>query len=405
MNINDYELIINGKTVAEAYINNIIVYQSNKNSIRYENGNIICNITNPGLYSLNYGYNNKPLDNYEPITSIYVTENNKIIYDSFNELNTSPIEATQILLCNYNNVVVSKMNIPNQLKLISGNKLYSVGLLSDIHIDGQGGHDYDSGDSKSDFRRALTKFTNDNVDFVIVAGDVTYYGYDNDYNEFNNIKSEFTLPIYTIRGNHECYLNGSDNYDYTNNSYITKVGELNYEIVKNNDVYLFIGMNEENSSTPFSDEQLSWLESKVNEYSNKRIFLIVHYYYGDTGNVNHIVSIHSPINQERFVNIITNNKDLIYMSGHTHLNLNTQIYGKYNNIKAKDTYCNRIHIPSCAKPRYSTTGIEGSAIVDGEGSEGYLMEVYDTGIYLRGFNFKSGKYIPIGTYFLKEGVK
>ena len=57
MNINDYELIINGKIVAEAYINNIIVYQSNKNSIKYENGNIICNVTNPGLYILNYGYN------------------------------------------------------------------------------------------------------------------------------------------------------------------------------------------------------------------------------------------------------------------------------------------------------------------------------------------------------------
>ena len=33
-------------------------------------------------------------------------------------------------------------------------------------------------------------------------------------------------------------------------------------------------------------------------------------------------------------------------------------------------------------------------------SEGFLVEVYETGIRLRGYDFVAGKYLPIAEYFL-----
>ena len=35
-----------------------------------------------------------------------------------------------------------------------------------------------------------------------------------------------------------------------------------------------------------------------------------------------------------------------------------------------------------------------------EGSQGYLIEVYNNGIYLKGYDFVSNKYVAIAQYFL-----
>ena len=169
-------------------------------------------------------------------------------------------------------------------------------------------------------------------------------------------------------------------------------------------IQLIINEYKEDSANPFSDAELSWLSNKLEEHKNKRVFLFVHYYYGETGNANHIVSIHKPISNQTFINLITNYKNVIYFSGHTHLAFYLQQYGKDNNVKMASDICHRVHIPSGSKPRKSSTGEEGSYSNYFEGSEGILMEVYKKGILLKGINFETNKFVPIASYYLETKI-
>lgn len=374
------------------------------------NGNFIKNfslndyiiINNNTIQNLTYYYANDDgiLNDYSEIANI--PSNGR--YTFFNGLNTVPGNATRIIGMDITNTIKDEVSILSLKKNI-GEKLYSVGLLSDIHIDGNGdGNDSDSGNSQSDFTNALEYFKNKGVDFICIDGDITYYGYDADYQAYKSLISNYSIPIKAIRGNHECYVNGSSNYDYTNTKFQEYIGELYYEYIHGEDIYLFCGMYQEDSSNPFSNNELTWLSNKLEEHKNERVFLFVHYYYGETGNANHIVSIHRPISDQTFIDLITNYKNVIYFSGHTHLAFYLQQYSKDNNVKMASDICHRVHIPSCSKPRKSSTGEEGSYSNYFEGSEGILMEVYEKGILLKGINFETNKFVPIASYYLETKI-
>ena len=402
---------INGCYIKQAKINGYIVYELKGEvniTITYLNNEITIVSDKTGLYELYYANDREILSDYEKIYSFSLDANTPQKYIYFNELNIAPFDATRIVACDTNNNIVSTLDIPQELSLSLGNKLYSVGLLSDIHIDGNGdGNNSDSGNSQSDFINALQYFNTKSVDFICIDGDITYYGYDADYEAYKTLVNTYSnnIPIKAVRGNHECYVNGSNNYDGGNTKFQENVNDLYYEYIYNNDVYLFCGMYGESTSTPFSDEELTWLSNKLEEHKNKRVFLFVHYYYGDVGNLNHIVSIHKPISNQTFINLITKYKNITYFSGHTHLCFNTQQHGKYNNIKSSGDICNRVHIPSCSYPRKSADGTEGSYKNYGVGSEGYLMEVYENGILLKGINFETNKFLPIASYYLNTPIE
>ena len=393
---------INGINISLGKINGSIIFtKQSDNSLRISlNGkNIIVKGSKKGNYELCYANDKGIIEDYESITTL-TFNGSEWAYSYFNDLNVAPSNATKIVLVS-NGKILTSIKLTDKFKIDDyGNKLYSVGLLSDVHIDGNGdGNNSDSGDSQADFTNALNYFTNKNVDFVCIDGDVTYYGYDADYEAYKNIVSNYSIPIKAVRGNHECYVNGDSNYDYANTKFQTNVNDLYYEYIHNNDVYLFCGMHQESKSTIFTNEEMTWLSNKLEEYKNKRVFLFVHFYYGEVGNINGI-STHGQITNQTFINLITNYKNVIYFSGHTHLAFYHQKYGKDANVKLAGDICHRVHIPSLAKPRTSVDGTEGSAQVYAEGSEGYLMEVYEKGIVLKGINFETNKYLPIALYKL-----
>lgn len=409
------DIKFNNSFISEAKINGYIVYKKNNNTdtdidenvdlnLQYNNTILAFKVNKNGTYKLNYADNNGVLSNYESIVSMNLVANVENTYTYFNSLNVAPIEATKIALCDLSNNIIDSVELPNNLKINGiGQKLYSVGLLSDIHIDGNGdGNNSDSGNSQEDFKNALTYFNQNNVDFICIDGDITYYGYEADYQAYKTIVNQYSnnIPIKTIRGNHETYLNGDSNYSPTNNLFVTNVGNLYYSyITDNEDVFLFCGMNEESKSSPFSTDELNWLKSQVNQHKNNRIFLFVHYYYGETGNINGICS-HSALTNQDFIDLITNCKNIIYFSGHTHLAFELQKYGANANVKFRDDICSRVHIPSLAKPRKTSSGSSGSGLDYGEGSEGYIMDVYENNIVLKGINFETNKIKPIATYLL-----
>ena len=71
-----------------------------------------------------------------------------------------------------------------------GNKLYSFGAISDVHLQ------YDT--AKSDFQRALT-YLNSNVDFICIAGDLTANGTDAELTAYKNYVDTYsTVPVYAV---------------------------------------------------------------------------------------------------------------------------------------------------------------------------------------------------------------
>lgn len=401
---------INGSEILLGKINGSIVFTKNSDGmmqIILNGKEIIVDGVTTGSYELCYGNSSGALSDYEAISSLSFT-GEEWSYTHLNELNVAPPEATKILLVS-NGIVQGSVELNDEFKFKTsdyGNKMYSVGLLSDVHIDGNGdGNDSDSGNSQSDFINALQFFVNKNVDLICIDGDVTYYGYDADYTAYNNLVNEYSnnIPVKAIRGNHECYVNGDSNLDYTNTKFQDNIAPLYYEYTKNDDVYLFCGMYQESKSTPFSTDEMTWLATKLEEYKNKRVFLFVHYYCSPVGNVNEI-STHGPISNGTFIDLITQYKNIIYFSGHTHLAFKLQVYGSTANIAEKGSICNRVHIPSCAKPRTSMSGLGGSAELYTEGSEGFFMDVYEKGLFLRGINFENNKYLPIATYYLPTSI-
>lgn len=122
-------------------------------------------------------------------------------------------------------VDITKMQLPNL-----GTKLYSFGLLSDIHMTGDsevGTKEKDGNGYITDgfyFRKALEFFNNSGCNFVCISGDLTdvglfsytnestkaeyYYYYPNQFEEYKAICDIFadSLPVYGCCGNHESYV-------------------------------------------------------------------------------------------------------------------------------------------------------------------------------------------------------
>lgn len=401
------------KTALEELTERLAKLETMHSNIELNGNEISYKPSETAMYDLYYANENgEALSNYDKICSFDATADIKSSYNDFNELNVAPNEAKKIIAIKQSTQEkVDEVVLNNTLLLSSknlGNKLYSVGLLSDIHVDGNGdGDNKDTAQSVTDFQRALTYFKDvENVAFTAICGDLTYYGYELDYSKYKEIVADYpNMIIKTLRGNHECYENGETNHNDSNTLYTTKIGSLYYEYVHNNDVFLFLGMNKESSTNPFSSDEIEFLKTKLATYKNQRVFLFVHYYYGEVGNINGIAK-HSQISDtagtgKQFIDLMKHYKNVIYFNGHTHLDYRLQKYGANANIqKRTDTMCHRVHISSCSKPRISSTGLAQSAQVYAAGSQGCVMDVYQNAVVFRGRDFETSKMLPIAIYCL-----
>lgn len=404
-NSNISKIRINGSNISLAKINGQIVFQFDGTTITLTfTDKIIKAISNTkGTYDFYYANDNGIISDYDKIVSFDLKANVTSSYTYLNSFNIAPYEATKIVVCEGGTTkIIASSSLPSQFLFDSstyGNKLYSFGALSDVHIDGDG---TDELHSSSDFARALN-FFNSNANLVCISGDLSRLESDCD-NELSMYKdlvdANATIPVYASRGNHDCRYSISDFETYTG-------GSLYFERTYNNDKFLFLGMNAENyGDTCFTTEELDWLETKLESYKNQRVFLFFHVFMPNTcGNINSLypwsgLNTSSSI-VSRFVTMMTKYKNVIYFSGHSHLEFACQRFGANANIFNNGTTCHRVHIPSCAYPRKNDKGTTSSDTYDyNEGSEGYLVDVYENCIVLRGRDFAKGKFLPIANYLL-----
>ncbi len=325
------------------------------------------------------------------------------VYRHFIPQNTAPSGAQKIGVYDSNGKKV--LTIPlGGLTPTGGEKLYSFGLLSDIHV--WVVEPTWSGNQKLD--NALTCFENEGCAFVIHAGDITQTGF---YREaakdtldpeqfamYKSICDQHTIPIYGICGNHESYVHPiTDNLaelkQYTGT-------DLYYTVEQGDDLFILIGQPSYNEV--MGDDALQWLEETLADNASRRCFVFIHSYIEeDSGDAvdyreNSVFDYWGTTKTNAFMNVMRQYPNAILFHGHSHMKFECQEY----DINASYTERNgfkSVHVPSVGKPRDIILST-GETPEDNDGSQGYIVDVYDDCIVLNGWDFVNSQYVPLGVY-------
>ena len=344
-------------------------------------------------YTLKYvNSDGEPLANYADICTLTIDQ--MITYEDFIDVNVAPYSADAIGIFDAVGVKVGSI-VLNGIKADNAGLLYSIGMLSDVHIGVDTAID--------DFTNALNFFNSAdvNAEFTCICGDISENRTETEFAKYQEIVAG--RPVYTTTGNHDCPSSGT--FDealwkrYTGQ-------DLTFELSRplangRTDHYLFLGMSNWNFTNAYTESNIKWLENKLEEYRNERCFVITHLFFPDrAGN---LLNIYPSYNWLAGVQLNTlqamcdRYKNSIWFSGHSHWKWSLQQYEDHANICRNPESGWSVHIPSCAKPIDS----DGTSREDRYAlSEGAVLNVYENHIDLLGVDFINRKYLPVATYRL-----
>lgn len=347
------------------------------------------------------------------IFSIY--QNKLIIYNSTtqpsqnsilslikNQLGVKSIiedSSTSKVYINKNGELIVK-SIEYGLDIELGTPLYTFGLLSDVHVDGDGD---DTNYSISDLNRAIKFFNDEGCEFIAYCGDMTCDGRSEDFTALKLCLETSSIPNYAIRGNHDC--------NNTVEVFKEATGmEPDYTITKNNDLFIFLSLADWNNSGADGDltqEKVDWLTNIINSSNHQRIFLFYHYFFRNTSGDgegrsypwatigdNTLTSY-----AQDFINLVSNTPNLIFCNGHSHFRFSMQDKNPNANHYHTNNSCYYIHVPGGTE----LTIIGTSGGFDGlpAGSEGYLVEVYSDKVLFKPRDFIANKYLLQYAYIVE----
>lgn len=321
-------------------------------------------------------------------------------YESLIPQNVAPYEATKIGV--YRKTSGKKVGdfLLQNLRLPRlGDKLYSFGALSDIHLQ------YST--AQDDFKKALTYLNEtEDVAFTCICGDLTDNGEASDFQTYKEYIETYSpnTPVYECTGNHDCQDNMLS-YDgieaYTGH-------KLYYSFEQGNDVFIMFGVQYWDTTngtfTPFSNESLQWLYETLEANRNKRCIVFQHCLrFGGSGKPYSpypTTDLLSCTSGNVFKSLMEHYKNVVWFHGHSHMKYDCQIDCDYANYDRKFG-CHSIHIPSLAVPRDYVN--DAYAYMYSE-SEGYVVDVYRNHIVLRGRDFVKEQFLPIATYCIDTAL-
>ena len=327
------------------------------------------------------------LPNYPTVVS---TADGITIADTAGNFTATNVEGALAELFQFVNTVAEELR-----QISSGGTgerpLYKFGLLSDVHIDGDGN---DEAHSISDLNNAISFLENAGANFIAYCGDMTRDGYTEDYTALKTCLETSTVPNYCIRGNHDAFS--------LSDGYASATGcENDYIVTQGNDLLIFISCADTNHDTGgLTTSKLDWLENLLQTNTNTRVFLFYHYFVdGTSGNGTGVYPYGTlkPSNAtaSRFINMVKQYPNLIYCNGHSHMRFNIQDQDANANYYHNNGECYYIHVPSTAKPRFPN----GDTVADYyEGSEGYLVEVYANKVIFKPIDFIASEYLTKYNY-------
>lgn len=277
----------------------------------------------------------------------------------------------------------------------SAKKLYSFGALSDVHLS------YTTGEA--DFINSLNYLIGEvNCDMVCISGDLSDIGTDAVLAKFTELVTAYAngTPVYVSAGNHDAY---DADWNLREESVVSEVmlkatgKPLYYSFEHKNDVFIFMGICRDT----FSVAELQWLYETLEKYRNKRCFLFQHAFNFDgSGNAFGLYT-YDLLNGTRgkvFLDLLRHYHNVVWFHGHSHTMFHGQEFNAMANVD-KVLGCWSVHVPSCAVPRTDKDGDFDFQIAYQE-SEGYVVDVYENGIHLRGRDFVKGEFLPIASYWL-----
>ncbi len=308
--------------------------------------------------------------------------------------------------------------------------LYSFGAVSDTHIQYGGAEADGDYNGVNDFERALS-YLDDKVDFICVCGDLVAWASADYMAQYKSKINDSTLtskPIYECAGNHETYpsqgVSGvidkalwETTTGWSSHSANGCVGDsLYYYFTKGNDVFIMLSLVSASPYATFATGALDWLENVLETNKNKRCFVFEHVHdkNDNTADPSHLYSnMLDGTDGVRFVNLMKQYKNAIWFHGHTHLSvamgLDANGYkadnSSYSPISTSLGY-KSVHIPSLQGVRYYNPssnalvssykyyGTDGNTYTTqgGQHAEGYIVDVYNNKIVVRGIDFAVLKY-------------
>jgi predicted phosphodiesterase len=349
------------------------------------------------------------------------------MYRHFIPQNIAPSGAKKIGVYNVNGERVYSVPL-GRLAPIKKEKLYSFGLVSDIHLDKDAF--YVGWQSAAKLESALSYFEDQGCAFCVQCGDLTNYGFyhkdDNgnvwldasEFQKYDEIRKNCNIPIYGICGNHDSYGKDITNttpvtigtqtktmlewlYDFTvETDGETGTAKLSYTVERGDDLFVFVG--QPRNVVPVcgenGEENLAWLTAILEANKDKRCFVFIHTYIeedsGDPKDKRENSIFEGWAYKTAFINLIKGYPNVVLFHGHSHMKFECQEqddkanYTEVNGFKS-------VHIPSLCRPRNLTE--TSTPYADSE-SQGYIVDVYDDCIVLNGMDFVNSEYVPLGVY-------
>lgn len=346
-------------------------------------------------YILKYEDANGVMTNYANICSLGAGAS----YDDFIVQNTAPQSATKIGVYNSSGERVGSVGFTSTFKPNLGNKLYSFGAISDVHIG------YET--AESDFQNALTYFTQtEKVAFVGISGDLTADCTTEQLTTYQSIVDNYSgsTPVYAITGNHDTEQYRGSNISNSIDDYTGK--PMYYSVTQGNDVFIFLGeYNGYDAGRVFIRGELQWLYETLEANRNKRCFIFEHIRPDSTsGNPHNLqaVDLWGGTEATIFESLLEHYPNITFFHGHSHTALALQSDSDIANYDSS-LGCHSIHIPAL----FGTRELDsyGKLYNDIGSSEGYVVDVHETGIVVRGYDFIAGKFLPIALYGLDTRIK
>ncbi len=301
-------------------------------------------------------------------------------------------EAKEYTDLKYNQLLRMINDICDTLNIQPSGWLYRFCVVTDTHIDGDGS---DWAESIEDFNKIITYCENNSIDFICHAGDATFDGRLVDLQKYKEIKEAHQgINVFVARGNHDTINEAGDIGLYK--QYVEPNG-LYFEKIINGDVFLFIGLTSTSMSSSFTAESLDWLEAKLVEHREKdKIFIFEHVYMpntcGDVENVDNSALKTGSGTSNRYINLIRAYPNTIMFSGHSHLGFETEQYRQDVNLYKDETGA-YAHVPSLAVPRIYNPET-GTVSSKGDGSQCWIVEVYEDKVALKAYDNKANKLLP-----------
>lgn len=314
---------------------------------------------------------------------------------------------------------------------------YCFAVLSDIHIDLEdGGRRTYFIHAEKNFKRALEQCKELGCDFIVSAGDqvTNASGAVGEWCRYRALisASGYSGQVFETLGNHElrfakygaCTVEDCRNefVEYTDLSskpVSRPADKTYYEYIEPvfGDAFIFMALEngaDTNLIDNFSDEQIDWLEELLARYSreDRRVFLIQHapiYGFGagdDTQKPAYEGSIHLYdnsgavfINNRRFHELVSRYRDIIWLSGHTHVDLRDGV--NYSH----EGGCHMLHIPALSGSTRMIYDENGRHILNrtfyDDAAQGYIADVSRDEVVFRGIDFLSGEMYPQYTYTIR----